>query len=618
MKLNENQKTAVEHLEGPMLVIAGPGSGKTTVIVKRAHNLVLKYGVNPENILVITFTKAAAKNMKERYLSLCNDLGSGITFCTLHSLFFRILRTFSNFTVDNLISESLQFECIDNIIKRFKLEIENKTDFIKQSLLLISGIKTGAIKKEELKNAEYSKYSTLIYEEYQSYLKSERLLDFDDLMLYCYRLLLSNEESISYCRNKFKYILVDEFQDICTLQYKIIRLLAHPLNNVFAVGDDDQSIYSFRGANPSIMLNFERDFKNAGLITLDTNYRSGGLIVKLSNKLIEHNKERYDKSISAGNLSKSYAKIVKVDNQNSQNRYIIDKIKNMIKDGYNYDDFAILARTNKETESLISELIRNNIAFSSRERASNIFNGLVALDILAYFHLAYSYKINKTVERSHLIRVMNKPLRYIKREWLKAATVDLAELKRSVMLKEWVFYNIASLIDSLRELSLLKPASAIEYILNVINYREYLIKHSKENNLSFDELYEQALELKELFDKFSTFEEIFLFVDDYTKKLAEIKDDFNSKNSVTISTFHSAKGLEFKNVFIVNCIDGNIPYSKNKPSIGKIKLNKKTLEEERRLFYVSLTRAIDSLFLIVPKSVHSRDKIPSGFLDELR
>lgn len=618
MKLNENQKTAVEHLEGPMLVIAGPGSGKTTVIVQRTYNLISKYGVNPDNILVITFTKAAAKNMKERYLSLSDDLGSGITFCTLHSLFFRILRTFSNFTADNLIAETLQFECIDNIIKKFKLEIDNKNDFIKQALLFISGIKTGAIKKEELKNIEYSKYSTLIYEEYQAYLKSRRLLDFDDLMLYCYRLLLSNEESVFYCRNKFKYILVDEFQDICEMQYKIIRLLAHPLNNVFAVGDDDQSIYSFRGANPSIMLNFERDFKNTKLITLDTNYRSGGLIVKLSNKLIKHNKERYNKSISTGSDSKSYAKIVNVDNQNSQNRYIIDKIKDMTKKGYDYSDFAILARTNKETESLISELIRNNIAFSSRERASNIFTGLVALDILAYLNLAYKYGVNKTVERSHLIRVMNKPLRYIKREWLKEPIIDLADLKERVVLKDWVFYNVVSLIDNLKFLSSLKPAPAIDYILNTINYREHLIRYAKDNNLSFDELYEQALELKEIFDKFATFEEVFLFIDDYTKKLAEIKTDFSNKNSVTVSTFHSAKGLEFKNVFIINCIDGNIPYSKNKSNKGKIKFDKKSLEEERRLFYVSMTRAIDNLFLTVPRFIHSKDKIPSGFLDELR
>ncbi len=618
MKLNENQKTAVEHLEGPMLVIAGPGSGKTTIIVQRTYNLISKYGVNPDNILVITFTKAAAKNMKERYLSLSDDLGSGITFCTLHSLFFRILRTFSNFTADNLISETLQFECIDNIIKKFKLEIDNKNDFIKQALLFISGIKTGAIKKEELKNIEYSKYSTLIYEEYQAYLKSRRLLDFDDLMLYCYRLLLSNEESVFYCRNKFKYILVDEFQDICEMQYKIIRLLAHPLNNVFAVGDDDQSIYSFRGANPSIMLNFERDFKNTRLITLDTNYRSGGLIVKLSNKLIKHNKERYNKSISTGSDSKSYAKIVNVDNQNSQNRYIIDKIKDMTKNGYNYSDFAILARTNKETESLISELIRNNIAFSSRERASNIFTGLVALDILAYLNLAYKYGVNKTVERSHLIRVMNKPLRYIKREWLKEPIIDLADLKERVVLKDWVFYNVVSLIDNLKFLSSLKPAPAIDYILNTINYREHLIRYAKDNNLSFDELYEQALELKEIFDKFATFEEVFSFIDDYTKKLAEIKTDFSNKNSVTVSTFHSAKGLEFKNVFIINCIDGNIPYSKNKSNKSKIKFDKKSLEEERRLFYVSMTRAIDNLFLTVPRFIHSKDKIPSGFLDELR
>jgi len=618
MKLNENQKTAVEHLEGPMLVIAGPGSGKTTVIVQRTYNLISKYGVNPDNILVITFTKAAAKNMKERYLSLSDDLGSGITFCTLHSLFFRILRTFSNFTADNLIAETLQFECIDNIIKKFKLEIDNKNDFIKQALLFISGIKTGAIKKEELKNIEYSKYSTLIYEEYQAYLKSRRLLDFDDLMLYCYRLLLSNEESVFYCRNKFKYILVDEFQDICEMQYKIIRLLAHPLNNVFAVGDDDQSIYSFRGANPSIMLNFERDFKNTRLITLDTNYRSGGLIVKLSNKLIKHNKERYNKSISTGSDSKSCAKIVNVNNQNSQNRYIIDKIKDMTKKGYDYSDFAILARTNKETESLISELIRNNIAFSSRERASNIFTGLVALDILAYLNLAYKYGANKTVERSHLIRVMNKPLRYIKREWLKEPIIDLADLKERVVLKDWVFYNVVSLIDNLKFLSSLKPAPAIDYILNTINYREHLIRYAKDNNLSFDELYEQALELKEIFDKFATFEEVFSFIDDYTKKLAEIKTDFSNKNSVTVSTFHSAKGLEFKNVFIINCIDGNIPYSKNKSNKGRIKFDKKSLEEERRLFYVSMTRAIDNLFLTVPRFIHSKDKIPSGFLDELR
>lgn len=619
MKLSKNQSLAANHLTGPMLVIAGPGSGKTTVIAKRANILVSKYKINPGNILVITFTRAAAQNMKARYLKISGENDTKIVFCTLHSLFFRLLHQFANLQAENIITEAAQYECIEKIAQSLKIEIDDKNEFIRQTVLNISGLKTGAIGESLIKNASYSSELLTIYEQYKKILKENRCLDFDDLMLYCLRLLISNERVLQYCRDRFKYILVDEFQDICEAQYKIIRLIAYPNNNVFAVGDDDQSIYSFRGANPSIMLNFHKFFKDTRTVTLDTNYRSGSPIINLSNKLIKNNKSRFSKKIISGNDIKSQTIMVEVDNLRASNSYIIKKIKEAVQCRLKYSDFAILSRTNKEHESIIGDLIKNNIPFISKEKMSNIFNSMVAMDILSYFKCASTYSSSGLMNRTDFIRIMNKPSRYIERAWLNDEKVNIEKLKNKSISKSWAIGKIYALNDDMKALSKLNPSDSIGYILDNIGYDAYLNKYADINQLSYEELYEQALELKEIFIGLKSFAEVFDFVDEYKDKLNSLNDKSIDDDAVTLSTFHSAKGLEYRNVFIINCVNGTIPYVKNK-KVGtdkKLNLDQKTLEEERRLFYVGITRAIESLYLMVPHSFHSRAKDKSMFLKEL-
>lgn len=612
MKLNDTQLTAAEHKDGPMLVLAGPGSGKTTVIAARTINLIRQHQILPEHILVVTFTKAAANNMKERFLQATNQTFTKVTFSTLHSVFYKILSYYTNLKANNILSEETKYELIQNLMAKIQVKTDDKAEFIKQTILNISSIKTGILNLNNLtEDTGYTEHLKELYTRYEETLKQNRLLDFDDLILYCYRLLLSKPEILTACQMKFKYILVDEFQDISFLQYRIIRLLAEPEQNLFVVGDDDQSIYSFRGANPQIMLNFPKDYPNTKLINLDTNYRSGERIVTAAKKIILNNKARYSKTLTPANKTNDKIFWIRTANIYKQNEYIIEKIMHdATKD---YSAYAVLCRTNKEQSLIISSFLRHNIPFTAKDAGNNLFNNMAASDIIAYLEAAQQLKAKKTINRETFLRIMNKPVRYIERASLRKTEVESKALQKAHITKHWAFGKIIQLFDDLKKLSTFGLNSAIDYILDNINYRNYLEDYCQKLQLSLEDFENQIFELKTVALEFKKTEQLLIFIKDYEKQLNTKKNHLSAnKNAVTVATFHSAKGLEFNHVFIINCVNGIIPYSKtNKPNFTE------NTEEERRLFYVGITRAKESLYLIVPQSMYGKTKVQSPFLDEL-
>lgn len=606
MKLNEAQRKAKSHNTGPMLVVAGPGSGKTTVIAARTINLIQNHRVTPSDILVITFTRAAAKNMKERFLAAVGLHDTDVNFSTLHSLFYKILSYYTNLKASNIISEEQKHTIIQEIILKLRINVDDKAELIRQSATNISSIKSGNPDSVD-KDSVFVEYFKEIYYHYSEYLKKNRLLDFDDLILYCYRLLNYKPEILDACRRKFRYIMVDEFQDISFLQYKIIKMLAEPEQNLFVVGDDDQSIYSFRGAEPKIMLDFPKDFPNTKIIKLDINYRSGQKIIMAAEKIIKHNTKRYSKQIRSFGNKEDEIFLVHTANLYKQNEYILNilsKAKN------NYASFAILSRTNREQTGIISNLLYHNIPFIAKDGTGNIFNSMTSLDLFAYLEAAAELKSSSKIERSIFTRIMNKPGRYIERATLREKFVEEKTLQRAHITKYWVFGKINTLFSDLKKLAELKPAQAIDYIYHEINYKSYLEDYCNKSNLSFEEFEAKILDLKELSTDFNNLTELKEFARTFEEKI-NLSKPIQTENAVTISTFHSAKGLEFDKVIMINCVNGITPYIKSKAK------QPAHLEEERRLFYVGVTRAKESLYLIVPENMYGKTKEKSLFIDEL-
>ena len=291
MKINKSQLKAINHNKGPMLVLAGPGSGKTLVITRRTQNLIEEYGVNPSNILVITFTKAAAIEMKERFHSLTQGAGKGVCFGTFHAVFFTILKYAYNFNASNIIREDQRYQLFKEIIRQLQLEIDDEKDFISNLISEISLVKGERMDLDHYYSINCSEeVFKKVYQSYQNQLRRANLIDFDDMLLLCFELLRERKDILALWQEKYQYILIDEFQDINQVQYDIIKMLALPDNNLFIVGDDDQSIYRFRGASPDIMLNFDKDYPDSTMVFLDTNYRSTKNIVNSAGNVIKNNK----------------------------------------------------------------------------------------------------------------------------------------------------------------------------------------------------------------------------------------------------------------------------------------------------------------------------------------
>lgn len=347
MAFNETQKKAIRHGEGPMLVLAGPGSGKTTVITNRVRYLTEKSGVDPSCILVITFTRAAAREMKERYEQMTQAGAGRVSFGTFHSVFFLMLKLAYRYQAANIVKEEQRIHFVKEALEGCDLEVEDEGEFISAVLSEISMVKGELLNLDYYyaKNCSEAVFKKL-YHGYEERLRKSGLLDFDDMLVMCYELLKEREDILAAWQNKYRYILIDEFQDINRIQYEIVKMLARPRNNLFIVGDDDQSIYRFRGAKPEIMLGFERDYPDAKTLLLDTNYRSSRQIVEAAGRVISHNRTRFPKKIRAARGDGRDVIIREWPSPSEENLAIASELRDYYDMGVPYENMAVLYRTN--------------------------------------------------------------------------------------------------------------------------------------------------------------------------------------------------------------------------------------------------------------------------------
>lgn len=605
--LSETQKKAVEHVKGPALILAGPGSGKTTVITQRTKTLIEKYGINPSNILVITFTKAAAVEMQQRFVKLAGNLGSGVTFGTFHSIFFRILKFAYNYSASNIISEDKRIAYMKEIVTALRMEAEDEAEFVLSILNEISSIKNDRIDLNHYyaKNCSEDNFKKL-YFSYEDRLRQENFIDFDDMLLMTYELLTARKDILSLWQQKYQYILIDEFQDINRVQYDVIRLLAAPNNNLFVVGDDDQSIYRFRGAKPEIMLGFEKDYKDAIRILLDTNYRSTQNIVEAAARLIKNNKARFDKEIKASHKKGPDIVIKEWDNPAVQNEKIITVIRQHLKKGGAYKDIAILFRTNTGGRSVVEKLMEYNIPFQIRDSLPNIFDHWIAKSIFSYMRMAHGDRSRATV-----LSVINRPNRFIGRECLNTSEIYFDAIKEYYKEKDWMVERLEKLEYDLRMLKRMAPYAGINYIRHGVGYEEYLVDYATSRRMKPEELIEVLDALQESAKDFETMEDWFEHIAAYTEELKQQAARRNQvEDAVSLSTMHSVKGLEYEMVLIPDVNEGVTPHHKAVLDAD--------IEEERRLFYVAVTRAKKYLGIFSTKERYSKAQDPSRFMKEIR
>lgn len=585
---NKSQIQAISHMDGPAMVLAGPGSGKTTVITHRIKNLIEKAEVRPENILVVTFTKAAAISMQKRFSTLMNGgKGQLVTFGTFHSVFYKILRKSRRYEATEILSERQKTDYIREIIGRYGISSNDISELSQNIINDIGNIKGNMLNAQEYEPSCCKKEDFIkVYNAYNLELKKDGKMDFDDILRECYLLLCENHTILEQWRELYKYILIDEFQDINRIQMNIIELLASPLNNIFVVGDDDQSIYGFRGARPEIMIEFKDYYPEAELIVLDVNYRSTQSIINVAGRVIENNKTRLDKCAHANNNNKDFQPdIRKFRNQVEELKFVVSKIKEYENQGISLSEMAILVRNNSQIQEISSFLKNRKIEAESGKHRSNIYNGMVAKDILSYVRGAL--KFDGTYFNEDLIYVLNKPQRYISRQVVLSVNMNISAVRR-IYSKN----NIDSFLFHIEMIRKLPPQAALSYIRKGAGYEEYLRLYAIENNIPMSGLLKQLEQLVQECSKFNTLEQWINSIDSAQNSEGQ---NFGKKSSVeggtnnriNIMTMHGSKGLEFKAVFIVDANQGIIPTSKA--------LRERDFEEERRLFYVAITRAIDYL-----------------------
>ena len=601
---SSNQKKAIEHGAGPLMVLAGPGSGKTFVITHRIKYLIKGSGINPAHILVVTFSRAAAKEMRDRFEKLYGK--SYVTFGTFHSVFFSILKTAYGFSAEQIASDELRYTLIKELIKKNEIVNEDINTLSGNLLNEIALIKQDNINiKNYYSNSIASDTFKKLYREYESELESRNKLDFDDMLLLTYELLSERKDILKAVQERYQYILVDEFQDINFLQYNIIKLMAGKEQNITVVGDDDQSIYRFRGARPEIMLGFERDFRNVSKVFLDINFRSTTQIVDASTKLISFNSKRFPKTFKANNGSGAPVSVIEFKNPFAEVNTIVKDVKEYIKSGQDINNIAVLYRTNLSPRLLIERMMKNNIPFTIRDSIPNLFEHWVSKDIISYIKLAINLG-----NKNDLLRISNKPNRYISRDSLVSSKANIETLFDYYDDKSYMIKRIIELREHLRTIKNLKPATALRYIRNVVGYDEYIEEYCDMNGVESDECYTVLGDLENSASEFNTFNDWFVHMEEYKEELIEARKKSNEEDTgVRLMTFHSSKGLEFDIVYIIDVNEGSVPYKKAK-GVDEI-------EEERRMFYVAMTRARHKLFICYCKENFGKSIGKSDFIVEL-
>ena len=589
-----------------MLVLAGPGSGKTTVLLCRISRLLERGLAKPQEILALTFSKAAAEEMKSRFENL--NGASGVSFGTFHSIFFRILRSRYGWNVEQIFQEEERRSILRNSIEAEKWDIPDLEEYISQFFSQLSLMNSELEQPNRFTPVgmpveEFRK----LYRAYEGYKERHEKLDFDDMLTQCYQLLREDAAVREYWQRKYKFILVDEFQDVNQAQFACLQILAEKHQNLFVVGDDDQSIYAFRGARPDFLLHFPTLYPAAKKVTLNTNYRSTERIVNLAERVIGNNEVRFVKNMKGIGEAGDKVTFFLAEDAAKEAAHIAEKIGRLLDEGVPLTEIAVIYRTNLQGGAFARELYKRGIPYDLRDNSGNVYEHWVAKDLLAYLLLAENEESD-----SALRRILNKPKRYIGKDLLAEAETMPYTLLRSFFvcpsLKGWQEENLENLRIDLNQIRKRTPYDALKYIRKVIGYDEYLEEFAAYRRTSAQVLQEIADEIMETAKDCA---DVRSFREQLERLSLQMKEQSRKKgkkrNGVALMTMHGAKGLEFRAVFLPSLVEGIVPHEKGMDTVA----------EERRLFYVAMTRASEKLCLSAILQRYEKERKPSRFLAEM-
>ena len=592
-----------------MMVLAGPGSGKTAVITARAAHLIREHNIAPGRILVITYSKAAASEMQRRFVQLVGADGTAPTFGTFHSVFFRMVRGRHGYELGQIMAEGERRMVVRGFLRELGYDLEDE--------FLSSVLGEMSLVRNELHELEHYHSAAIgaadfrsILKMYDGYKAEKNKIDFDDMLTLAYTMLRDEPDQLARLRQIYQYIMIDEFQDINRVQYETVRLLAAPKNNLFIVGDDDQSIYKFRGSRPEFLLNFPKDYPAATSVTLDTNYRSSNQIISYANSVIVANKLRYNKQIvGTGRVGKKPTLLVASD-QNTEAAGIAERIRAMAKNGENLDEIAVIYRLNLQARAFADAFMNANIPYRNRDETPVIYDHWIAADFFAYLRVAVRLaRKQKTGYDTDAERIINKPYRFISKAFLqgmKQGNLDMfAAYHRDPTLHTASKARIEELKSDLAAIGKRDTAAAaIRYIRQGIGYNEYILDHSAYRKINPAGLQEIADELQEAAKNFP---EPDAFLAHAKAAIAAAREQDTQRGPCcNLTTLHSAKGLEFDKVFIAGVVEDVLPYVRSQTEAD--------IEEERRLLYVGITRARHELYISTIKTRYDKKVEPSRFL----
>lgn len=631
MKLNIEQERAAHHVQGPMLVLAGPGSGKTHLLVERICYLIEHVGVPPQKILVITFSKKAAEQMRERFRNRVKGAHYPVCFGTFHSVFYQILSKFYDYSFESILNSKTKREYAAKAGKR--LNIDKAYSFAWQNEMIDNICIYKTFEEEYINHDLFKMMSIEEIEQFNSFAcEYSKLCDFDgkidfeDILIKCRNLLFYNNSALEYCHDRFEYILIDEFQDINRCQYETIRMIAGKKSNLFCVGDDDQSIYAFRGARPDILRQFIDDYNECEVVNLSVNYRCMTQIIEAADRLIRHNTDRIERSIQKSALDEEgLVELIECDNSKDEAEKICETVGELVTNhGYMRKDIAVIYRS-LHVVSVLEDLLRAKmIPYYNSEKSLILYDVLEITWIISYLRIA-----NGTENISDYLNVLNHPQRNLSREALSPLFINDArpvESKcvypgRSLIECLLDYYKDDRLmlekVNKLRNdiifISHQPPAAAVMYILYGMNLHEDIRKSASQNRQAGDAS-ELIYNIKSRAAAFTNIKAWLEVIDNISENSDENNDDGNKvKNDdtdldcINLISAHASKGLEYKTVIIAGLTEGLFPHKKS--------LATDEIEEERRLMYVAMTRAKERLYLCARGKNHG--KAISRFVDEV-
>ncbi|WP_026690151.1 UvrD-helicase domain-containing protein [Alteribacter aurantiacus] len=619
--LNEKQQKAVTTIDGPVLLLAGAGSGKTRVLTSRAAYMILSGHVGPGNMMLVTFTQKAAQEMKERLSTKFGLPGHDVRnlVCgTFHSLFYKMLMHHdpSNWRPEQLLNAQWQKEKIVHQALR-ELSIDEKEFAIDQAITTISAWKNEGLSPSDVKPQDHFENELKdVFAIYEREKASKNMFDFDDMLLGCYQMLKEDPDLLSKYQSRFTHFMIDEFQDINRIQYDIMQLLVTPQNHLCVVGDDDQSIYRFRGSDPSYILNFKDQYPNATILHLEQNYRSEQNIVDLANAVICRNTSRFEKKMSPVKVNTNEPLLFFPYDEEEEAIYIIEHIKEKLKTSSKPEDIAILYRTHVQARAIFEQLLESGLPFSMEYAGDSFYDRQVVRKALSFLRLALNGDDVEAIE--DWIRVMffkQSILRDLKRHTIFHDETMLEATRRiEETLPPFQRKKLGSCLNEFPKLKGMKPKDALHHAFVKMGLEDYIKKNGKEGN-KMERGSDDYHELVSIASNYETIEEFVTYVDHIRAKIKAHKKD-NQKSAVQLMTIHRAKGLEFPTVYVLGCNEGSLPheYALEKSREG----DDSFLEEERRLMYVALTRAEHQLFLSTTDMRRGKKSYRSRFLRDIR